>query len=69
MIRFPEEKWNKKIIQPVPKGKEVSVMVWAAFWGEGRSNLYKLAKDFESEKMSYSANLYLKILDDNLLRI
>ena len=69
MFRFPEEKWNKKIIQPVPKGKGVGVMVWAAFWGEGRSDLYKLARDFESKKIGYSANSYLEILDNNLLGI
>ena len=69
MSRFPREKWNKKMIQPVPKGKGDSVMVWAAFWGEGKSNLYKLARDFESKKIGYSANSYLEILDDNLLGI
>ena len=26
VFRLPKEKWNKEIIQPVPKGKEVSVM-------------------------------------------
>ena len=69
VFRFPKEKWNKEMIQPVPKGKGVSVMVWAAFWGEGRSDLYKLARDFESKKMGYSANSYLEILEDNLLGI
>ena len=69
MFRFAEGKWNKKTIQPVPKGKGVSVIVWAAFWGEGWSDLYKLARDFESKRMGYSANSYLEILDDNLLGI
>ena len=31
MFKFLEEKWNKKMIQPVPKGKRVNVMVWADF--------------------------------------
>ena len=57
------------MIQPVLKGKEVSGMVWAAFWGEERSDLYKLARDFESKKLGYSANSYLEILDNNLLGI
>ena len=69
VFRYPEEKWKKEIIQPVPKGKGVSVMVWAAFWSKGRSDLYKLARDFESKKLDYSANSYLEILDDNLLGI
>ena len=69
VFRFPKEKWNKKMIQAVPKGKGVSVMVWAAFWGDGRSDLYRLARDFESRKMGYSANSYLEILEDNVLGI
>ena len=48
------------MIQPVSKGKGASVMVWAAFWGEGRSDLYKLARDFEAKKMGYPANSYLE---------
>ena len=69
VFRFPEEKWNKEMIQGVLKEKGVSVMVWAAFWGKGRSDLYKLSKDFEAKKMGYSANSYLEILEDNLLGI
>ena len=69
MFKFPKKKWNKKIIQPVPKGKEVVVMAWAAFWGKERSDLYKLARDFESKKRDYFTNLYFEILDDNLLGI
>ena len=49
VFRYPDEKWKKEMIQPVPKGKGVSVMVWAAFWGDGRSDLYKLARDFASK--------------------
>ena len=37
---------------------------WAAFWGDDRSDLYKLARDFAAKKMgySYSANSYLELL-------
>ena len=69
VFRCPEEKWKKEMTQPVPAGKGVSVMVWAAFWREGRSDLYKFARDFESKKLGYSANSYLEILEDNLLGI
>ena len=44
-------------------------MVWAAFWDERRSDLYKLARDFKSRKFGYSANSYLEFLDNNLLGI
>lgn len=69
MFRYPDEKWKKEMIQPVPKGKGVSVMVWAAFWEDGRSDLYKSARNFAFKKMGYSANSYLELLDDNLLGI
>ena len=69
VFRLPQEKWSKDMIQAVPKGKGVSVMVWACFWGGGRSDLYKLNRDFEAKKMGYSANSYIEILEDNLLGI
>ena len=69
VFRFPQEKWTKDMIQPFPKGKGVSVMVWACFWGEGRSDLYRLCRDFEAKKMGYSANSYIEVLEDNLLGI
>ena len=39
------------------------------FWRRERSDLYKLARDFEAKKMGYSANSYLELLNDNLLGI
>ena len=54
------------MIQATPKGKDVKVMVWAAFWGGGVSDLYPLERDFEAKKMGYSANSYLDVLDQNL---
>ena len=69
VFRFFEEKWTKKMIQPFPKRKGVNVMVWACFHGEGRSDFYKLARDFEVKKMGYSAALYIEVLEDNLLGI
>ena len=69
MFIFPEEKWKKPMIQTYEKGKEVKVMLWGAFWRKGRSDLYKLARDFEAKKMGYSANSCLELLNDNLLGI
>lgn len=62
----PEQKWDKEYIQTYNKSKDISVMVWAAIWGTGRSNLYLLDRDFDSKKMGYSANSYLEVLDNNL---
>jgi len=45
VFRTPVDKWKKENIQAVPKGKDVSVMVWGAFWGDGRSDLNKMERD------------------------
>lgn len=57
------------MIQPVPKSKWVRVMVWVDFEEDSRSDPYQLDRDFESKKISYSVNLYLEILEDNMLGI
>lgn len=44
-------------------------MVWAAFWGDGRSDLERMERDVTAKKQEYSANSYLKILEDHLLFI
>ena len=69
VFKFSKKMWNKKMIQSVLKDKRVSVMIWATFWEEERSDLYKLTRDFEFKKMSYFANSYLEILKNNLLEI
>jgi transposase len=69
VFRTPAQKWDKEMIQTYKKGKDVSVMVWASFWGSGISDLYLLERDFEAKKHGYSANSYIQVLDDNLLGI
>ena len=54
------------MIQPYKKGKDVSIMVWACFWGMQRSNLYALERDLKAKRNGYSANSYLRVLEDNL---
>ena len=55
------------------KGKDISVMVWAAIWWKdgkvGKSELYILERDWESKKHGYSANSYIDVLNDQLPRI
>lgn len=44
-------------------------MVWAAFRGMKRSDLYALSRDPKVKRNGYSANSYLELLDDSLLGI
>ena len=55
------------MIQPKKKGKDISVIVWGAFYGVGeQSNLIRLARDPNSARQGYSAVSYVAVLDDQL---
>jgi transposase len=60
------EKWRKDYVHEIKKGKGVQVMVWAAIWGENRSDLIQLERDFDSKKNGYSSKSYLKVMEDIL---
>jgi len=66
VFRFPHEKWKKEMIQPVKKGKDVSVMVWGAFRGSDQSNLVRLARDSDAKRNGYTAASYMDVLDEEL---
>jgi hypothetical protein len=64
---IPSEKWMPKNVSTYKKGKQIRVMVWACFWGNGeRTPLYIMDRDFESKKQGYSASSYIAVLEDNL---
>ena len=42
VFRTSDQKWDKNMIQDVSKGKDVRVMIWAAFQGGEQSDLYAL---------------------------
>jgi len=70
IFRTPRQKWDKEMIQPVKKGKDISVMVWAAFSGAlGRSDLIVMERDTKAAKGGYSAESYLKVLEEQIPRI
>jgi hypothetical protein len=66
VFRTPCQNWDKEMIEQTPKGKGVSVMVWAACLSGagGRSELIVLDRDFELKKHDYSANSYIKVLQE-----
>ena len=66
VFRTPVQKWKKEMIQTYTKGKDISIMVWGAFWGGGKSDLILMERDPEAKKGGYSANSYLRVIEDQL---
>jgi transposase len=69
VFRTPEQKWNSDMIQPYKKGKDISVMIWGAIYGDGRSDVVIMDRDPDSEKSGYTANSHTAVLDDQIPRI
>ena len=44
-------------------------MVWACFWGSGRSELYVMDRDPESKRNGYSSRSYLEVLEDQIPKL
>ena len=63
------QKWLPEMVQTYNVKKNMKVMVWGAFWDDGRSNLYIMDRDFESAKHGYSAESYLEVLDGEVAGI
>jgi len=60
-----KDKWKPEMVETYKKGKGMSIIVSAAFWGYGeRSDLLILERDFDSKKNRYSANSYLALLEE-----
>ena len=54
------------MIQPFKKGKDISIMIWGAIYGNGRSDIVLLERDPDSEKSEYTANSYLIVLREQI---
>jgi DDE superfamily endonuclease len=54
------------MVQTYRKSTDISIIVWGAIWLGGRSDLVLMERDKESERGGYSANSYLKILDEEM---
>jgi len=62
-FRTPDQKYHPEFVQTYDTKKNMKIMVWAGFWGDGRTGLYIMDRDFESKKHGYSANSYLEVLE------
>ena len=67
VFRIPDQKWDREMIQTYDVYKNLSIIVWGCFQDLRRLDLYILDRDFKSKKYRYSANLYLKVLNSELL--
>ena len=66
VFRFLDEKWRKDIIQLYKKGKGISIMVWAAFWGRKTANLIRITGDPNTKRGGNTAISYLDVLEENI---
>jgi hypothetical protein len=57
------------MIQPYKKGKDISVMIWGAIYGDRHSDIVIMDRDPNSEKSGYTANSYITVLNDQISRI
>ncbi len=57
------------MIDTYKKSKDISVMIWGAIHGEGRSDIILMERDPDSEKSGYTANSYLTVLREQMPRI
>ena len=62
-----KDKWKPSMVTTYKKGKDLHVMVWAGFWGGGKTPLYIMDRDFESKKHGYSARSYIEVLDARVM--
>jgi transposase len=67
-FRTPQQKWQKEMVEPFSKGKDISVMIWGAIYGEGRSDVVIMDRDPDSAKSGYTANSYIAVLEDQIPR-
>jgi hypothetical protein len=61
-------KWLPGMVPTYGKNTDISDMLWGAIRLGGRSNLVLLERDEEPERGGYSANSYLEIGEEEMLK-
>jgi transposase len=64
VFRTRLQRYDRDKIQAYHKGKDISIMVWAAFWGSGRSEILRVPFDPESQRGGASSHSYLGMLKE-----
>jgi hypothetical protein len=60
----PSQKWDKEMIEPYKKGKDIRIMIWGGIWIGGRSDVVMMTRDEGSEKKGYTAQSYIQVLEE-----
>jgi len=66
---YTDHRLDPANISTYNKSKDLSIIIWATIWKHHRSNIVFITRDPESPKDGYSANLYLQVLEDQVLTI
>ena len=66
VFRKPGDRYRPDLIQGVKKGKDIRVMIWAAFSGHLQSRAVVLQRDPSSTRNRVTANVYLEMLRKEL---
>jgi len=66
VFRTPQDKWHKDMIMPYTKGKDITIMIWAAIWGNEASDCIILYGDDEATRGGVSARSYLTLLQEQI---
>lgn len=70
LFRKPHEKFLKGFVNITVHGKaRISIMVWAAIWRSGKSNLIIVERDQQGKRKGYTARSYQNALSEGLLPI
>ena len=62
----PADRYQIDKVDTYGKGKDIRIMVWAAIWGNDRSELYVINRDDQSPRGGYSRLSFIDALQQNL---
>lgn len=66
VFRKPGETWERRMIQPYPKGKQPSIMFWGAFIHTSLSRIVAMRRDENSSRHGVNAVSYRAVLEEQL---
>lgn len=67
VFRTSKDKWDPRKVHPKPRGRSLSIMVWAAINFSGKSRLIVMERDDDSGKGGFSSRSYQDALEEGLL--